>query len=141
MKKIILAGALTCLVACSLFLASCGKKIPFSIVGTWEIRASQASIIPTRNYPPGNDSLLIFTPGTYRVSSKGQTLKSGSYNIVRDNSFDALVVPSGQYKYRIIYDGNTGGNKIFLQVTGNTLTFLSGDFSVDGGSMLQYEKE
>jgi len=137
MRNTILATGLGVLL---LLCGSCKKDYSLSIAGTWEIRSAQNSMIPTISYPPGNDSLLKFTNTTYAVYSKGQMIKSGTYRVVEDHSFNALSVSSGQFTHRIIYDGNSGGYKIFLQVTGNELRFLAGDFSVDGGSDVRYER-
>lgn len=125
-----------------LLLGSCKKGNAGSsstIVGTWEIRSLRADI-PTVTYAPGNDSLLKFTDATYAVYSKGRLVKSGTYTIVGDSTFNALVVPAGQFTHRIIYDGNTSGFKIFLQVSGNELAFIAGEFVDDSGSEVTYER-
>jgi hypothetical protein len=132
-----------CGVALLLLLNSCKKdKAPSSsIVGTWEIQSSRGSI-PTITYASGNDSLLKFTSSTYTVYSKGQVVKSGTYSIVADSSFDALVVQAGEFTHRIIYDGNDPNTsfKKFLQVSGNKLTFISGNFALDSGSETIYRR-
>lgn len=71
---------------------------------------------------------------------QGRVIKSGTYTIVEDSTFNALVVPAGQFTHRIIYDGNTSGFKIFLQVSGNELAFISGEFADDSGSEVTYER-
>jgi len=121
-----------------LFLGSCKKDKANSTIltGSWEIRSSQTSIIPTINYPPGNDSILKFTATTYLLYSKGSLVKSGTYTIVDDSSFDG---PPGLFTHRIIYDGDTTLKK-FFKVEGTTLTFAWGIFELDGGSIVQYER-
>lgn len=121
-----------------LFLGSCKKDKANSTIltGSWEIRSSQISITPTINYPPGNDSIMKFTATTWLLYSKGSLVKSGTYTIVEDDSFDG---PTGQFTHRIIYDGDTTLKKYF-KVVGTTLTFAWGPFEVDGGSLIQYER-
>ena len=123
-----------------LFLSSCKKGGSSTISGTWEIRTAQNGMIPTITYPPGNDSLLKFTNTTYQVYSKGQVVKSGTFTIVEDKSFDALVVPKDEFTHRIIYDGKGDSTKIFLQQSGKKLTFVSGNFALDYGSKVEFEQ-
>ena len=127
-----------CLAVLLIAGASCKKSNAFSINGTWEIRTSQNGITPVVHYAPGNDSLLVFTSTTYAVYSKGKVVKSGTYVIVEDNSLPQQ--PGGSPSHRIIYDSNMNVNSVFVQVSGNTLTIVYGDFEVDGGSDTQYEK-
>ena len=126
-----------------LLLGSCKKSGCHmnydSIVGTWEIRSLQGSI-PKITYPPGNDSLLKFTMTNYLVYSKGQLVKSGTYTIVADSSFDAIAVPAGQFTNSIIFDGDTTAFKKFFQITGKTLTIISGIFALDSGSKVEFER-
>jgi hypothetical protein len=110
-----------------------------AVVGTWEIRSLEGNI-PKITYPPGNDSLLKFTATNYLIYSKGQLIKSGTYIIVNDSSFDALVVPAGQFTRRIILDGDTTSYKKFFQITGKTLTIISGVFAWDSGSKVEFER-
>jgi hypothetical protein len=110
-----------------------------SIVGSWEIRSAQNGMTPTITYSSGNDSILKFTATTWLRYSKGSLVKSGTYTIVVDSSFNALVVPAGQFTHRIIYDGDTTSNKKFFQITGKTLSIVSGVFALDYGSYTEYE--
>ena len=126
-----------------LLLGSCKKNgtntTSTSVIGTWEIRSIQGSI-PVITCPPGNDSLLKFTATNYMIYSKGQLIKSGNYTIVEDSSFDALIVPSDQFKHRIIYDGDTTSFKKYFQVTGKKLTIISGIFALDSGLKVEFER-
>ena len=74
------------------------------------------------------------------IYSKGQLIRSGTYIIVNDSSFDALVVPAGQFQRRIIFDGDTTSLKKFFQITGKTLTIISGIFALDSGSKVEFER-
>ena len=51
-----------------------------------------------------------------------------------------LVVPSGQFTNRIIFDGDFVSRKTFIEVSNNKLTLLSGFFPPDGGSNVLYER-
>ncbi|MBS1934606.1 MAG: hypothetical protein JST96_11445 [Bacteroidetes bacterium] len=107
-----------------------------NITGTWELR--QASGMTTINYAPGNGDSLVFTASTYKKYTKGSLEKSGKYRTVPDASYNGLVVPSSEYKTRIIYDDDASA-KIFFQRSGNTLNFISGSFADDSGSIVTYE--
>jgi len=94
-------------------------------------------MLPLMSYLPGNGNILKFTDNTYSISSKGQVVKTGNYTIVEDHSFNALVVPEGQFIHRVDYQDSTQ-QKVFFQVSGDTLTFLSGIFALDSGVKMQY---
>jgi len=130
-----------CCVALLLVSASCKKSTKGSssqnLIGTWELRANQSSMMPLATYPPGNGNLLIFTDHSYSISKNGQTVKTGNYTVAEDHSFNALVVPEGQFIHRIDYQDSVH-QKVFFQIDGNTLTFLSGIFALDSGVKLQY---
>jgi len=126
-----------------LLLSSCKKNETnsnsTSVVGTWEIQSAQNGMMPTVYYSSAKDSILKFAAMTYMIYSQGSLVKSGTYTIVNDSSFDALVVPGGQFTHRIIYDGDTTSYKKFFQITGKTLTIVSGVFALDYGSETRYE--
>ena len=111
-----------------------------SLVGSWELKKEQLGMLPV-NYPSGNGNILKFTETGFQFFTNGQLVKSGQYIIVGDNSVTTevcLVIPTDQYRNRIIYDNNYFDTKIFLQVSENKLTFLSGCFAVDGGHYKEY---
>ena len=131
-----------CCVALLLASASCEKHAqrsdsPQSLKGSWELSAVQSSMTPLTSYLPGNGNILKFTDKTYSISSKGQTVKTGNYTVVEDHSFNALVVPAGQFIHRVDYQ-DSRIQKVFFQVNGDTLTFLSGIFALDSGVKMQY---
>ena len=148
MKQII-----TTLFLCVLLtsVCSCNKDkklkksfISGSIVGTWELAAAQAGMIPTVTYPPGNGNLLKFTDESYQVLKNGQLAKSGNYTIAGDTTVEAnvcLVVEKGSFKNRIIYDNDYNANKVFVEVKNDTLSIISGCFALDGGSLYKYIKK
>ncbi|MBS1605336.1 MAG: hypothetical protein JST42_21910, partial [Bacteroidetes bacterium] len=84
-----------------------------------------------------NGNLLTFTDHSYSIGKNGQTVKTGNYTIAEDHSFNALVVPAGQFIHRIDYQDSVQ-QKVFFQINGDTLTFLSGIFALDSGVKLQY---
>jgi hypothetical protein len=105
------------------------------LTGTWRIQLVQGGMSTARTFSPTNDSLLIFTDKNFTFTAHGQVLRSGTYSVLNDDSFNALVVPAGQFKRRIVYSDDSFANtrKIFFQVSGDQLTFLSGDFALDSG--------
>jgi hypothetical protein len=59
----------------------------------------------------------------------GQVSDSGKYTLVYDDSAAAttgMEVSPGTYTYRIEYGSSTALNKIFIEVSNNTLTLLTG---------------
>lgn len=134
-----------CLATITLLLNGC-KKDPagsVSIVGTWELRQAQNGMIPTIDYAHGNGNMLIFSESGYEKCETGNLVKSGHYKVVEDGSAEAevgLVIPSGQFTNRIIFDNDFTSPKIFFEVSNNNLTLLSGYFPLDGGSNQSYER-
>jgi hypothetical protein len=144
MKKFLLfASVLTFIV----LMISCKKenakkKSIEGLTGTWELR--RAAGMMTINYPPGNGTLLKFTGENYESYSNGQLINSGKYTIISDSTVSeevCLVFQDGQYNQRIIYDNNYIDKKIFLQISDNNLSFVSGCFAYDGGSFTEYERK
>jgi hypothetical protein len=128
-----------------IFFAGCKKDIshPTTIIGTWELRQAQNGMTPAITYPPGNENILKFSDSGYAKYVNGNLIKSGHYQLIRDTSVEAevgLVVPSGQFTNRIIFDGDSLSHKTFIEVSDNKLTLLSGFFPLDGGSNMLYER-
>lgn len=114
-----------------------------TLIGTWELSQAQNGMIPTITYPSGNGNILKFTSTTYENYNNHILVKSGTYTIVVDTTVKETVgleLPAGQYTTRIIFDDNFTAPKIFLQIAGNNLYFLSGYFPTDGGSGTSYIK-
>lgn len=134
-----------------LFFVSCEKdqiieNAPnsISITGTWELKQVQNGMIPTKEYASGNGNVLQFSDSTYERYTNGTLAKSGRYNIIVDTSVQkevGLVIPSGKFKHRIVFDNDFTSQKTFLEVEENKLTLLSGNFPTDGGSFTLYEKK
>jgi hypothetical protein len=133
------------LICCVCLFAGCKKgtnAISSSIQGLWELR--HASGMFTTNYAPGNGNTIKFTDGRYETTTNGQPTKSGSYQVVQDLSVGAetcLVIGSGQYTNRIIYDNDLISRKVFVEISNNKLSFLSGCFAYDAGSFVEYERQ
>ena len=114
-----------------------------SIVGAWELRQVQAGMIPAIDYSPGNGSILKFSNSMYEKYTNNSLVASGQYILIEDTSVEAevgLVIPSGQFTRRIIYDNDFSSRKTFIQASDNKLTFLSGYFPLDGGSNVLYQR-
>ena len=52
-----------------------------------------------------------------------------------------LVIPSGQFTDRIVYDSDFVSHKTFIQISNNSLHFLTGFFPTDGGSDKVFERQ
>ena len=118
-----------------------------SIIGSWELSRESIGMAQTGiNYPSGNGNILKFTDSRFQIFANGQLVKSGQYKIIRDSSVATelcIVVPTDQYRNRIIYNNNLFhnnhfDNKIFVQVSENKLTFRSGCYALDGGHYQEY---
>ena len=142
MNRIILLG---CIIIPALFSGSCKKSTPAGldtagIRGEWELRTTQASIAPAKIYAPGNGNKLTFTSTTYQSYANGQLVKSGHYILVTDTSAICSFEASGPARTRIVYDNDYSHASTDILVAGNKLSFASGCFAVDGGSIQVYEK-
>ena len=131
----------TCILICLLFSSiSCKKEtLTVSLNGTWELRSIQADS-PLQLFPAGSGNILTFSGNSYQQISNGSTIKSGTFVIKNDTSFNSLVVPAGEFENIIIYDNNTAAEKVFIQLSGNTLTLISGQFAIDSGVKKVYER-
>lgn len=116
-----------------------------SIIGSWELRQTSAAMNPAiTNYPAGNGNILKFTTSAYETYSNGQLVKAGNYLIIKDTTVAeniCLEFPAGQYTNRIVYDNNYNNTKIFVQISKNQLTFISGCYAYDAGHTSQYERQ
>ena len=115
-----------------------------SIVGKWELRQSQAGMIPTINYPAANGNILVFTETNFEFYANGQLIDSGQYTMTGDPSVRTevcLTIKQGEFENRIVYNGLYNAQKIFFNISGNKLVFLSGCFALDGGIRKEYERE
>ena len=143
--KILLIIALTIPGACNKKPAGKSGNYQALIAGTWELRKSSAAMVPGEKvYPLGNGNILKFDNGQYERYVNGALIKTGQYEIVSDNTVDqsvCLEMPDGQFTNRIIYDTDTTGEKIFIQVSMNRLVFISGCYALDGGHSSEYERQ
>jgi len=122
-----------CIISCK--KSSTGNSA--NLTGTWDLR--QASGMVVINYTPNSGNTLVFTDSTYKKYSNGALVKSRTYRTVKDASYNGLIVGEDQFKTRVIYDDDTTSTKIFFQLSGHTLKFISGSFADDSGSIVTYE--
>jgi hypothetical protein len=115
-----------------------------SLTGFWELRETSGAMNPkTDKYAAGNGNILDFTGSNYKIYKPGSVIKSGQFTIVQDATVSTsvcLVFPAGEYTSRIIYDSNYAATKIFFQVEGDRLTFISGCYAYDAGYSEVYER-
>ena len=137
-----------CLIVTSLTFYTCQKNnidqeinYPDALVGEWELQEVQAGMTPVINYEPGNGNRLEFKNKTYKKFSEGILTSSGNYTVVLDTSAleeIGLVLTPGEFENRIIFDRDTASSKIFLNISNDQLTLLSGYFPLDAGSKIVY---
>ncbi len=140
-----------CLAGITVFFDSCKRSEvrketanSTSILGDWELKQAQHGMTPTKDFAPGNGNILKFSDSGYEKYTNGNLVKKGVYNILNDSSVMVevgLVVPPGEFTNRIIFDNDFNSPKTFIQVSTDSLIFLSGFFPVDGGSRELYEKK
>lgn len=146
MKHIVVLSICFCISV--IFWAGCRKsqnnKIQKIIVGTWELRKTTAAMNPNATtYPEGNGNIYKFTANNYEKYINGVLARSGTYQIVEDPGVSVsvcLVIPSGQYSHRIVFDNNST-EKEFLQIINGNLSFISGCYAVDAGHTSEYKKQ
>jgi len=115
------------------------------IFGTWELRKTSGGMMPGEQvYPRGNGNVLKFEGDHYERYANGNLSKSGQFEIVSDNTVSesvCLVMPDGQFTNRIIYDNDTVSEKVFIQLSNKSLTFISGCYAFDAGHRTEYERQ
>ncbi len=137
------ATILACLAM--LLIVNCkkqGSAGPVSFNGTWELYkvSGQATV----NYSPGNGNDLKFLGDNYQMFTNGSLTKSGKFFVADDTTATTstcLIFPAGQFNRRIIYDSNYNAPKVFIELSNNTLTLVSGCFAYDGGSFSYYARK
>ena len=137
---------LLCLLFIFTFTISCKKeteKTKEGIEGVWELRKISGSWA-TQTYQPGSGNDISFTGIHYEIKENGQLVKSGEFEIIADataGESTCLDIEAGKYTQRIDFKNARYPQKVFLELSGNKLTLLSGNFAVDGGSRREYEKQ
>ena len=109
------------------------------LVGTWELRRVRSMFVYT--YQPGNGNDVVFNDTIFTTYVNGVLNKTGRYDIIRDNSASESVcmnLPLGQYENRLVYDSDYMAQKIFFEVTNDSLVTVSGCFSVDAGAFNEF---
>ncbi len=109
------------------------------IEGLWELRKTSSMLVS--DYPPGNGRTIKFTGNKFEKRENGQVIQSGEFAIINDataGESTCMNIAAGQFTSRIIYDNNINGQKVFIELTGDQLVFMSGCFAVDAGVALTY---
>lgn len=112
-----------------------------SIQGLWELRKSRGQILV--GYPPGNGNTIKFEANKFEITTNGTVTSSGTYKIEGDltvSTETCLVIPKCEYENIIIYDTRSSDRKIFMKISGNKLSFITGCFAFDAGSETEYQK-
>lgn len=116
MKRILFFLAIT------LLTFGCKKEVPVSdsLTGTWELSVDVGGWSGVHNHKPGNDTLAVFTSGTYSFYQKGTLVKSGNYSTKKDT-----IYMYGTLGNRIIFDGqDVGSPHEFFEIKNNQLTLF-----------------
>jgi hypothetical protein len=139
MKKIFL---LVCPLILLLFIAACKKdNLSDSIQGVWQLNKVTGGIYLVDTPPPSKHTLRI-SGNQYEFIFNGQTIKSGQFKIVDESPRiqASCGTPTDGFKHRIIYD-NDNTNFIYIKISGNRLSFVSGCFANDAGSLQEYIRQ
>jgi len=144
MKRSIIS--MLCVLFIFLFTISCKKetvKTKESIEGAWDLRKISGSWA-TLDYQPGSGNDINFTGTLYQIRENGQVVESGEFEIVADataGESTCLNIEAGTYTQRIDFKNVRYPQKVFLELSGNKFTLLSGCFALDGGSRREFEKQ
>ena len=126
-----------------LLLAACKKEktaeveveqTNTSLTGTWELAFSASGMSVARDYPIGNGHLMSFSGTEVAVYRDGQQVYKDSYTVVPDaNAATATctTLSPDQFRQALLYGSSS--HRTYLQITGRTLTLMSGCFGADGG--------
>jgi hypothetical protein len=109
------------------------------LIGTWELRRVRSMYVYT--YEPGNGNKVVFADSVFTTYVNGVLNKQGHYDIIRDNSVSesvCLSLPTGEFANRLVYDTNYQAQKIFFEVSSDSLITVSGCFSVDQGAFNEF---
>jgi len=116
-----------------------------SIIGTWELRQTNAAMNPlATNYAPGNGNILKFTEQNYEAYKNGQLVRRGAYAIVPDTSVETnvcLIFPEGHFENRIDLADTIIAIKQFIQISNDTLSIIAGCYSLDAGHTAKYVRK
>ena len=140
------ATLLLCLLSMLTFAISCKKetvKTKEGLEGVWDLRKISGSWA-TLTYTPGSGNNIIFAGTHYEIRENGQLVESGEFEIVADataGESTCLDIETGKYTQRIDFKNARYPQKVFLELSGNKLTLLSGCFALDGGSRREYERQ
>lgn len=113
-----------------------------SIEGIWELRQTSAQS-GVKNYEWGNNNMFYFTSNGFQKYSPGEITDSGTYRLIHDTSASenvCLVLTKGEYETRIEFN-NVELPKQFIQISNDSLYFLSGCFANDGGTAAIYVRK
>ena len=109
------------------------------LVGSWELRRVRGTYVYT--YQPGNGNEVVFGDSVFTTYVNGVLNKTGHYDIIRDNSASeslCLSLATGDFANRLVYDSNYQSQKIFFDVTSDSLITVSGCFAVDQGAFNEF---
>ncbi len=110
------------------------------LFGAWELRRTYGGLSQGQ-YDPGTGNLLIFNGTAFTEYSTMSIAKRGLYEIISDKAASETVcklLPDGQFANRIVYDNDFFGQKVFFQINHDTLTLVSGCFTLGEGSFVDY---
>ena len=115
-----------------------------SILGNWELRQEQTKTIPQFTYQAGNGNIIKFTSSNYSTFANGNVIKNGQYKLNSDPTAAlnvCLVLPENEFKNRIIFDSVYNSPKTFIEISKDSLKFISGCFAVDSGYYYLYIRQ
>jgi hypothetical protein len=106
-----------------------------SLTGTWELAFTSSGMSAPRDYPMGNGHLITYNGTEATMYRDGQQVWKDTYTVVPDNNAATATcnptLPPDQFRQAILY--GTSPHRTYIQITGRTLTMMSGCFAADGG--------
>ena len=102
--------------------------------GTWELETSfNGTTGQSKEYSKGNGNMLTFTNSNYKIYSSGTLMKSGTFQIVKEES-----VLTKEIVDKIVYDQEINSIKIYIKIENNRLIYAVDAF--DGPSSIYQRK-
>ena len=103
----------------------------------------QGGMLPAREVPPGNGTIVHFTATHYTRYENNAAVQTGTYDIFEDSTVSktvGLIMPPGKFTHRIVMKNDENKHPTFIDIEGKKLSLVSGYFPLDYGTFHQYEK-
>ena len=137
MKSILLIASTSLII-----LSACNKNTESGdLTGTWELTQIHGMLLMD-TIPDRFKEILSLDNETYQLKIGDETI-NGTYSTAPDSGVVrsvCLQIDPGKYTRRIDFSQPVSGQKVFYQLDGSTLKFISGCFANDGGVEKVYKR-